>query len=290
MVSAIITTHNRLELLKRAVQSVLCQTNVEIELIVVDDGSIDGTQKWCANQPFNYIRIEPENSQGGNYARNLGIKNANGEYIAFLDDDDYWLPHKTITQLKLMEDWGCDVVYGGRKLEIIKDGSVQYNDALPLSDSSGNMSKKILLRTCATTTTIMVRKQLLEKVGYFDEALKFWQEYELTIRLAQQSKFYYVNNPVAVYRIDENDLSRLTNKFYGWLDAVKYIHRKHAKLYSNLSWRDKIKSNGFIFREAYWRAKTANLKYTSYKYLLLSLLYSPFHTCHKAISLLKNQR
>ncbi len=290
MVTAIITTHNRLELLKRAVQSVFCQTDVEIELIVVDDASTDGTQNWCINQPFKYIRVDPKNSRGGNYARNLGIKSARGEVIAFLDDDDYWLPDKTITQLKLMKDRGCDVVYGGRRLEIIKDGSIRYNDALPFPDSSGDMSKKILQHTCATTTTIMVTKRLLEDVGYFDEALDFWQEYELTIRLAQQSKFYYVNNPVAVYRIDEKDPSRLTNKFHGWLNAVKYIQHKHIKLYSNLSLRDKIKSKGFIFREAYWRAKTARLKSTSFKYLMLSFLFSPFHTFHKAILLLRHQR
>lgn len=289
MVSAIITTHNRLELLKRAVQSVYNQANVNIELIVVDDGSSDGTQQWCIKQKFKYIRIEPQDSHGGNYARNLGIKNAIGEYIAFLDDDDYWLPDKTIKQIELIKDKKCEVVFGGRILEIINNGKPYFREDLPNKSLQGDMKTKILLRTCTTTTTMLTTKNILEKVGYFDENLKFWQEYELSMRLAQVSEFYFINQPVAVYRIDENDVSRLTNKFYGWLDAVNYIHNKHANLYTTLSLRNRLKSKGFIYREAYWRSKTARLTYAPLKYLVLSLLYSPSHTISKAFSLLKKK-
>lgn len=290
MVSAIITTHNRLHLLKRAVQSVYAQIDVSIELIVVDDGSSDGTQQWCSNQKFKYIRIEPQDSHGGNYARNLGIKMASGEYVAFLDDDDYWLPEKTKKQLELINKKNCEVVFGGRILEIIKNGEPYYIESLPNKSSCGNMRKLILQRTCTTTTTILTTKRILTEIGYFDERIRFWQEYELSIRLAQLSEFYYVNAPVAVYRIDEKDPYRLTNKFYGWLEAVSYIRNKHAKLYASLSLYDRMKSNGFIFREAYWRAKTAKLKSAACKYLVLSFLYTPFHSCRKAISLLIGQR
>ncbi|WP_288911006.1 glycosyltransferase family 2 protein, partial [uncultured Thomasclavelia sp.] len=89
LVSAIITTHNRLELLKRAIQSVYNQTYSNIELIVVDDASDDGTKEWAEQQSFKFIYIPKEKSKGGNYARNLGIKSSHGKYVAFLDDDDY---------------------------------------------------------------------------------------------------------------------------------------------------------------------------------------------------------
>lgn len=88
LVTAIITTHNRLELLKRAIESVYAQTYKCIELIVVDEASMDGTGDYCKKLPLQYIFIPKAESRGGNYARNLGIKAAKGEYVAFLDEDD----------------------------------------------------------------------------------------------------------------------------------------------------------------------------------------------------------
>lgn len=89
LVSAIITTHNRLDLLKQAIKSVKQQTYIDIEVIVVDDASTDGTKDYCsALTDIHYIYIPPSESRGGNHARNVGIRNANGYYIAFLDDDE----------------------------------------------------------------------------------------------------------------------------------------------------------------------------------------------------------
>ena len=99
LVSAIITTHNRKDLLKRAIDSVFAQTYPNIELIVVDDASNDGTSEMCDDNRINYIFIPKLESHGGNYARNLGIKASKGEYCAFLDDDDYWLPTKIEKQV-----------------------------------------------------------------------------------------------------------------------------------------------------------------------------------------------
>lgn len=124
LVSAIITTHNRIDLLKRAVKSVYEQTYPNIELIVVDDNSTDGTQTWCESQNFHYIRIPSGESKGGNYARNLGIKASKGEYVAFLDDDDYWLPEKTEKQMWLMMEKGDCVVYCFRIYEIIRKNEI----------------------------------------------------------------------------------------------------------------------------------------------------------------------
>lgn len=83
-VSAIITTHNREGLLKRAIESVLNQTYKNLECIVVDDNSTDNTREVCNQFPVNYIYIPKEETRGGNYARNLGIKAASGDYCAFL--------------------------------------------------------------------------------------------------------------------------------------------------------------------------------------------------------------
>ena len=103
IVSVVITTKNRKDLLLRAINSVRNQTYKEIEIIVVDDASTDGTREICENMDdLVYVYIPLNESKGGNYARNLGIKTANGEYIAFLDDDDYWEVSKIQKQTLLL--------------------------------------------------------------------------------------------------------------------------------------------------------------------------------------------
>ena len=260
LVTAIITTHNRLVLLKRAIDSVFAQTYSNIELIVVDDASTDGTSEYCTQQPLRYIFIPKEESKGGNYARNQGIRAAKGKYIAFLDDDDYWLPTKIEKQVALIESKECELVHCGRKLEIIKGNKVTYRDLLPISSEYGDMHKKILQTICTTTTNILAKRKALFDVGLFDENLRFWQEYELTIRLAQRKPFYFVNEVLSVYRIDTSDKHRLTNKYEEWKDAVKYIHKKHAELYSKLNCVERFRVYLMILIDAIQRSKAAGLK------------------------------
>ena len=107
LVSAIITTHNRQDLLLRAVKSVLDQTYHNIELIVVDDASDEKADELLKEFNLQYIYIPKEDSKGGNHARNIGILSAKGEYIALLDDDDYWLPTKIEKQVALIEEKKC---------------------------------------------------------------------------------------------------------------------------------------------------------------------------------------
>lgn len=211
MVSAIITTHNRKELLKRAIESVLAQTYKDLECIVVDDASTDGTNELCQSYPVQYIYIPKEESKGGNHARNIGIKASKGTYCAFLDDDDYWLPEKIEKQRALIQEKQCELVYCGRRLEYILPEITQYKDCLPDPRWCGNMQKLILQYICCTTSTILASRQALINVDFFDESLRYWQEYELTIRLAQRHPFYFINECLCVYRINVGDTDRLTN-------------------------------------------------------------------------------
>lgn len=273
LVSAIITTHNRKELLPRAIESVLSQTYSNIECIVVDDKSNDGTNMLCKNYPINYIYIPPEESKGGNYARNKGILEAKGEYVAFLDDDDYWLPEKIEKQVQLIEKKNCELVHCGRRLEIINRNTVEYQDLLPNPLDWGDMSKRILFTICTTTTNILVKKQALLDVGLFDEELKFWQEYELTIRLAQRKPFYFVNEVLSVYRIDANDSNRLTNKYFLWKETVKQIHIKHKPLYDKLTLFEHFKVKFLVWNDACTRCKASGLtlRYWGYTSLLFPI-------------------
>lgn len=241
LVSAIITTHNRKELLNRAIQSVEQQTYKRIELIVVDDASTDGTDVVCENRPFTYIRISQQESKGGNYARNVGIKAAKGEYCAFLDDDDYWMPDKIEKQVNLINQMDCELVHCGRRLENVKDGQLSYQDKNPRQSHYGDMRKKIFLTICTTTSScILCKRSALLDIGLFDENINYWQDYELTIRLAQRKPFYFVNEPLTVYRVDVKDKGRLTNKYFAWKKSVAYIYEKHRELYKKLNVFEKL--------------------------------------------------
>lgn len=287
LVTAIITTRNRINLLKRAINSVLAQTYPNIEIIVVDDGSDDGTSAYCKDLPITYIYIPKSESKGGNYARNQGIIAAQGEYIAFLDDDDYWLPEKIEKQVYLLENKGCELVYCGRKMEIVTKKGIKYTDLLPDSLLQGNMQKKILFSICCTTSTILVKKSALTEVGLFDEKLGFWQEYELTIRLAQRKPFYYVNDPLSVYRVNNQDTQRLTNKYHKWKKAVHYIYKKHAILYAQLNPIEKLQVYILYLGDATIRCKNAGLITQYYlkkiNWLILSLPFRLINRTRKII-------
>lgn len=273
MVSAIITTHNRCDLLIRAIESVLSQTYTELECIVVDDASVDETHEVCKRYPVVYIQIPKEESRGGNYARNLGIKVSKGEYCAFLDDDDYWCSDKIEKQISLINQKDCELVYCGRRIEKVGKSGISYKDRLPNPINMGDMKKRILSTICTITTCILVKRQALLDVGLFDENLRFWQEYELTIRLAQRKPFYFVNEPLVVYRVDVNDRHRLTNKYYEWRDAVKYIHKKHALLYAQLNKFEFFKVQNLVWSDARVRCKYAGLRWRFFVYFMLTLPY-----------------
>lgn len=283
LVTALITTHNRLGLLKRAIEGVYAQTYENMELIVVDDASTDGTKEYCETLPLRYIYITKAESKGGNHARNLGIKAAKGEYVAFLDDDDYWLPTKIEKQVALIESKDCELVHCGKRLETVgKNGTITYRDTLPNPLHYGDMRRKILWVICTTTSNILAKRQALLEVGLFDENLRFWQEYELTIRMAQRKPFYFVNEPLSVYRVDTTDKHRLTNKYEEWKEAVRYIHRKHAALYSGLNLLERLRVRLLVMGDAIIRSKASGLKRKSFRLFMAWFVLSfPFRVVDK---------
>lgn len=261
LVSTIITTHNRLSLLPRAIESVLNQTYNDLECIVVDDASDDGTEEYCLNRrDIRYIRIPKSESKGGNHARNIGIEASLGEYIAFLDDDDYWLPQKIEKQVKVAVQNQSGFVYCHRMLED-EEGKVLDMKAEFLLNPEfvGDLHRKILQTCCCcTSSTMLISKQILITSGLFDESLLFWQDYELTIRLAQKTNFDIVNEALVVYRDVRSDSVRLSNKFAGWPKAVRCILEKHNCLFSGLSIKEFISFQYCVSRDASHRRAMMN--------------------------------
>lgn len=279
LVSAIITTHNRKELCKYAIDSVLNQTYSNIECIVIDDASSDRTEEYLGDLinsgAIQYIYIDKKNSKGGNYARNQGIKYANGKYVAFLDDDDEWFPSKIEKQVHLLEDnKDTGFVYCGLVRELNMDKEMRRPDDIIDEEKfrEGDLSKHILTKIITTTSTIMIRKKLLEQCGGFDEELKFWQEHELNIRVLQETKAACVRENLVLYRIIKNDKNRLTNKIKGWEDAVAYICNKHQAIISKLTDEENAYRKMYIYLDGINRAR--NVKSPKYflKYIIKILV------------------
>ena len=229
-VSVVVITHNRKQLLERALLSVLSQTWQALELIVVDDGSTDGTREWMESFAVRHqIKyIYNTDGLGGNHVRNIGIRAATGDYIALLDDDDEWLSRKTEKQLGLLEsDPDIGVVSCGR-IARYADGREENEDPFLLPE--GDLHEAIFTDLHFTSSRLMIRRSVLENVGFFDEALRAWQDYELMIRLCQQTRVGIVRENLVRYFISIDDPNRVSNQITVWREAVDYIHRKHAAL------------------------------------------------------------
>ena len=275
LVSAIITTHNRLDYLKKAILSVENQTYPNLEIIVVDDSSTDGTMEYCKSKKnIIYIYIPPENHVNGNYARNLGIKNSKGEYIAFLDDDDEWYNTKIEKQVLLINtENNCGCVYTGRNVEV-NDGEFYYKIKVK-PNCFGDCSRKSLYTVFSTTSTMLFTRQSLYDVGFFDENLNFWQETELMIRICQKYKIFSIDDELILYRQKLKDRTQLTNNLDGFMEAVNYINEKHRNLIANLNSNEIKKRNGLIYQDLANRCTSLGMNFKSRKYLFQLFLLFP---------------
>ena len=281
-VSAIITTCNRIEYLKKAIHSVYNQTYQNIEIIVVDDGSTDGTKEYCEKEKkIKYIYIPKSEHKNGNYARNLGIKNSSGEFIAFLDDDDEWMPTKIEKQMKIiLTNEDISVVYTGLKVEVNDGEYYSYNDIYKKKD----YAKESLYSMIALSSTILARRNILYYIGLFDENLNYWQDTELMIRICQKYKISYVNEHLVLYRKNLKDKKRLTNNIDGFLEAVEYINKKFSKEINQLSPNEKKLRQQMIYLDIADRYAKLGMNKESRKYLLRVLkLFPSLKNCIKYV-------
>lgn len=234
MVSVVIPTHNRSDLIARAIKSVQNQTYKDLEIIIVSDGSTDDTKSVVESlaQDDNRMRfIEYHPAKGGNVARNTGIEASNGEYIAFLDDDDEWLPEKLEKQVAVMEsDASVGLVYTGVRIIYVNE-KVSYNSK---SRVCGDLSKTILLDNyIGTTSTVMLKKSLISKTGMFDVELRALQDYDLWIRVCQHCNVGVVPEELINYYnyTNSKQISALTQKY---VDSLAYINNKYSDLLKDL--------------------------------------------------------
>ena len=273
LVSIIITTHGRLPLLKKAYKSAKQQTYHNTEIIIVDDCSEDGTRQWAKQlDDCKYIYIPKEETRGGNYARNLGIRNANGKYIALLDDDDIWANDKIEKQIRLFHD-NVGLVYCGHRA-IYSDRTVEH---IPDEKYKGNLKDIVFTAIFCTTSMLLIDRDVLYKAGLFDENLRFWQEYDLVIRICQITEADFVPEVLVdiLQSAPSSDPTRLSHKLKGWEEAVDYINNKYRHEISMLSEDYRKERELMICYDAANRCYLANNRRTLRKYIRKIMLLRP---------------
>jgi glycosyltransferase involved in cell wall biosynthesis len=223
LVSVIIPTYNREKIIGKAIASVLAQSWQDFEIIVLDDGSRDNTRaavEACGPK----VRYFYQENKGIAGARNSGMRHAEGDHLAFLDSDDYWLPEKLARQMALFE---AHPEYG---MIACQCGSVAIDGAYREKNRPGksgwilyDLFRKNFIRTSAAVIT----RACLEKVGGFDEGLREGEEYDYWLRIAAEFAVGFINEPLTVY-VDNTD-GMSTDSLTGRLHRLKVLEKKYLR-------------------------------------------------------------
>jgi len=200
-VSVIIPTFNRAGCIARAIDSVLAQTYRDREIIVVDDGSTDNTMQVLENYAER-IRCIRQDNAGVSAARNAGLRAAQGEWVAFLDSDDTWLPSKLAVQMDLVERTGTEVCFTSVvQVDETRERPVQgvcsdtvFQEPLDLL---------LVLRVVPYVQSMVAKTRFLRKLGGFNELLRVAEDTDLIYRMAFKSAFAYVGSPLV--RMDRTE-------------------------------------------------------------------------------------
>jgi glycosyltransferase involved in cell wall biosynthesis len=210
-VTVVVPTHNRRQLVAQAVHSILRQEGVSLELVVVDDGSTDGTGPWLDRIAATDSRIKIVHHERPRFissARNAGIAKASGRWVAFCDDDDLWAPDKLSSQLAALRAssarWGCTgVVVVDEHLEIIGHHHVEGGEVL---------GRLLEVNTIPTGSSVIAELGLMREIGGFDPVLRGSEDWDVWIKLGQHSPLAAVDRPLIAYRLGAQSLSMDVNR------------------------------------------------------------------------------
>ena len=212
MITIIIPTFNRISFLEQAIRSVLEQRVSRLELLIVDDGSTDGTDmlvRDLADHAVIPVRYLYQENKGAAAARNLGIRNALGELICFLDSDDRFLSNKLALQQQVLEESGCLVSH---TFEQWQRRGKHLNQKRKHQPPDGEIFAACLPMCVVGMSTVMVRREVFDRYGIFDESLPCCEDYDYWLRVSAGERFSLVPLP-------------LTIKNGGRDDQLSVIHR-----------------------------------------------------------------
>lgn len=205
MVSVVITTYNRRAFLREAVLSVLNQDYPDKEVIVVDDGSTDGSCQEVRNLPIRYLW---KHNGGISSARNRGINVSKGDYVAFLDVDDLWRKGKLTSQMNAMDDGKALISYTDELW--IRNGK-RVNQKNRHRKYSGVIFERCLPLCIISPSSVVIKREVFGDVGLFDESLPVCEDYDMWLRISSKYPILFVDKPLIVKRGGHED--QLSHKY-----------------------------------------------------------------------------
>lgn len=236
LVSVVIPSYNRAHSISETLESVFSQTYPNVEILVVDDGSTDNTRaviESIDNPALKYIYQENKGASG---ARNTGIDNSSGEYIAFLDSDDLWLPSKLEEQVAFMEKNNecalvlceCDIHDNGKFIE-----NSSFAKRYPNNKDFFESFLKHMVITCSI---MFFRKDMLNRIGYFDEDLKTAEDKDLVLRTASQFEVKVLPSTLVKYQKGPDSLSQIvaSGNTVKVLEKISTYSSERSEKHSNL--------------------------------------------------------
>jgi glycosyltransferase involved in cell wall biosynthesis len=265
-VSVVIPTHNRADVVGDAIQSVIFQTFEDWELIVVDDASEDNTEEVIGSfkdQRIRYVRHEA--NRGGAAARNTGVRESSGDYIAFLDSDDRWMKKKLEGQVAVFRnnDEETGLVYTGLTREGEKTGQ-------KCPKHEGWISEKLFLNNPVGSCSVaVVKKNVISEVGGFDEELPSSQDKDLWLRISHRYKIRFLSGIYVIKRETKNKKQISRNHVSKCEGKVKF-YNKHMHKFSDRKKSMYLRKMGRIFRTRMtgkqYVAKICYIKSIEYKH------------------------
>lgn len=206
-ISVVIPAYNQEKFITETIESILNQTYKDFEIIVVDDGSTDCTKQKLEKFGSKIKIIEQPNLERA-IARNNGVKNSQGEYIAFVDSDDIWTEDKLENQIKVLEEKkDCMFIYSacGRVNQYSKKIKPAKRQ---LEGYSGNIFEELLIRNFIASATPLIKREFFNKTQGFNSKYIPYEDWELWIRLSLLGKIYFLPKVLAYYRIHKNQSVR----------------------------------------------------------------------------------
>ena len=209
-ISTVIPTLDRRHTLSRAINSVLKQTIPVDEIIIIDNGSTDGTQDMLQSE-FPMVRCVSQPKPGVSAARNMGISIATSEWVALLDSDDAWVPTKLERQLELLID--------NSNSRLIHTDEIWYRSGRRVNQMKkhkkrgGNIFEYCLPLCCISPSSVLMRKDLFEDIGLFDEELPVCEDYDMWLRISSREPISYVDEPLTIKYGGHED--QLSSKLWG---------------------------------------------------------------------------
>ena len=273
-VSVIIPAFNKADFTKRAVLSVVKQTYANIEIIIVDDGSVDNTKKLLTSINDDRIKYFYKNNGGACSARNYGIKKSNGNFLAFLDCDDIYVETKIEDSLNaLKKNPSYKFLYSEVLYIDFDDNIISKSKNYQNHPKSGWIGKKLILGNYnITNSTLVTYRKCIEEVGGFDENIFIPADREYLIRLSTKFKALHLNKHLTGYRVGNETIFNNLDKA---LIEFEYVLKKYknTSIISNLNFYNNCKSNNlYNFAKLY----AANNQLSKSKKLLFNSLYLNF--------------